>query len=61
MRGEREEAGETEVFKDREAGTSLVVQWLRLRLPMQGCGFHPWSGTKISYATWCDPQPPKKD
>ena len=31
-----------------------------LVLPMQGCGFHPWSGTKISYATWWGPPPPKK-
>ena len=36
MRGEREEVGETEIFKEREAGTSLVVQWLRFHLPMQG-------------------------
>ena len=26
-------------------GTSLVVQWLRLRFPIQGWGFHSWSGT----------------
>ena len=24
-------------------GTSLVVQWLRIRLPMQVHGFEPWS------------------
>ena len=23
---------------------SLVVQWLRIHLPMQGSGFEPWSG-----------------
>ena len=26
-------------------GTSLVVQCLRLHLPMQGCRFDPWSGS----------------
>ena len=36
MRGEREEVGETEIFKEREAGTSLVIQWLRFHLPVQG-------------------------
>ena len=25
-------------------GTSLVVQWLRIHLPMRGHGFDPWSG-----------------
>ena len=30
-------------------GTSLVAQWLRIRLPMQGHGFQPWSG-KIPHA-----------
>ena len=25
-------------------GTSLVVQRLRIRFPMQGTGFNPWSG-----------------
>ena len=25
-------------------GTSLVVQWLRICLPVQGRGFDPWSG-----------------
>ena len=29
--------------------TSLVVQWLRICLPMQGHGFEPWSG-KIPHA-----------
>ena len=24
-------------------GTSLVVHWLRIHLPMQGTGFDPWS------------------
>ena len=24
--------------------TSLVVQWIGIRLPMQGCGFNRWSG-----------------
>ena len=30
--------------------TSLVVQWLRIRLPVQGTGFDPWSG-KIPHTT----------
>ena len=28
---------------------SLVAQWLRIRLPMQGTWFDPWSG-KIPHA-----------
>jgi len=28
----------------RGLGTSLVVQWLRIHLAMQGCGFDYWSG-----------------
>ena len=36
--------------KRRKAGTALVAQWLRIRLPMQGIqGFEPWSG-KIPHA-----------
>ena len=31
------------------AGASLVAQWLRICLPMQGTGFKPWSG-KIPHA-----------
>ena len=30
-------------------GTSLVAQWLRIRLPMQGMGVRAWSG-KIPHA-----------
>ena len=30
-------------------GTSLVAQWLRIRLPMQGHGFKPWP-RKIPHA-----------
>ena len=30
-------------------GASLVAQWLRICLPMQGHGFEPWSG-KIPHA-----------
>ena len=30
-------------------GASLVAQWLRVCLPMQGHGFEPWSG-KIPHA-----------
>ena len=28
--------------------TSLAVQWLRLHLPMEGCGFDPWWGFPCS-------------
>ena len=31
-------------FKCMTSGISLVVQWLRLCLPVQGCGFDPWWG-----------------
>ena len=37
-------------FKNVYVGTSLVAQWLRIRLPMQGHGFEHWSG-KIPRAT----------
>ena len=30
--------------KNHMIGTSLVVQWLRICLPMQGHGLKPWSG-----------------
>ena len=28
----------------KNVGASLVAQWLRVCLPMQGHGFEPWSG-----------------
>ena len=34
-------------------GISLVVQWLRLCLPMQGYGLDPWSGSKESTCVLC--------
>ena len=33
----------------KKKGTSLVAQWLRIHLPMQGHGFEPWS-RKIPHA-----------
>ena len=30
-------------FKVKGLGTSLMVQWLRIVLPLQGHGFNPWS------------------
>ena len=36
-------------IKKKGKGASLVVQWLRIRLPMLGHGFDPWSG-KIPHA-----------
>ena len=35
---------------EKNAGTSLVVQWLRLRLPVQGCRCNPGQETKIPHA-----------
>ena len=32
-----------------KSGTFLVLQWIKIRLPMQGTGFDPWSG-KIPHA-----------
>ena len=39
-------------------GTSLAVQWLRLRLPMQWVreGSIPGWGAKIPHASWKNPQ-----
>ena len=37
------------ILSRNKAGTSLVAQWLRVRLPVQGHGFEPWSG-KIPHA-----------
>ena len=36
----------TQAFKNARTGTSLVVQWLRLRTPNAGVGarFNPWPG-----------------
>ena len=42
-------------IKQYDAGTSLVVQWLRLHALMQGHGFHPWSENLIPHGatmTW---------
>ena len=39
-----------EWIQDPVIQASLVVQWLRIHLPMQGHGFEPWSG-KIPHAT----------
>ena len=37
------------VLVKKSLGASLVAQWLRICLPMQGHGFEPWSG-KIPHA-----------
>ena len=43
-------------LKTPSTGTSLVVQWLRLRiLNAGGPGFDPWSGNWIPHATAKDP------
>ena len=36
-------------FKQAKIGTSMVVQWLRICLPVQGTLVNPWSG-KIPHA-----------
>ena len=36
-------------IKKKGKGASLVVQWLRIHLPVLGHGFDPWSG-KIPHA-----------
>ena len=41
--------GKKMALKNMKKGASLVVQWLRIRLPMQGTVFEPWSG-KIPHA-----------
>ena len=33
-------------------GTTLVVQWLIVLLPMQGTGFNPWSGNSDPMCQW---------
>ena len=43
----------------RNVGTSLVVQWLRIHLPMQGHRFEPWSG-KILHAAEQKPAHPNE-
>ena len=41
--------------KNRSPGTSLVIQWLRLRTSTAGgTGLIPGRGTKISHASWYD-------
>ena len=40
---------EKTIIQKETCGASLVVQWLRICLPMQGHGFEPWSG-KIPHA-----------
>ena len=36
-------------IENRYSETSLVVQWLRISLPMRGLRFHPWRWTKIPH------------
>ena len=43
------EQEKTDISDQEERGTSLVVQWLRLCLPVQVTQFIPWSG-KIPHA-----------
>ena len=38
------------ISQDAKLGTSLEVQWLRLRLPMQGVGVQSLVGPKIPHA-----------
>ena len=44
------------------SGTSLAVQWLRLRTPYTGgMGLIPGQGTKILHAAWCGQKKKKKE
>ena len=43
LQGKKEMEGKA-VYLKRVKRTSLVIQWLRIPLPMQGNGFDPWSG-----------------
>lgn len=64
------DACETEMFKDhvhhvvkgvRKGTTSLVGQWLRFLLPVQGAWVRfPDQGTKIPHAVWYGPPAPQK-
>ena len=33
-----------QLYKNKIGRICLAVQWFRIHFPMQGCGFHPWSG-----------------
>ena len=35
---------EKTIIQKESCGASVVAQWLRICLPMQGHGFGPWSG-----------------
>ena len=35
---------DTHMAKNPGSGTSLVAQWIRIHLPVQGTQAHPWSG-----------------
>ena len=45
------QSGAPSDFKNALSGTSLVVQWLRLCLPIQLVPFDPWLGAKIPQAS----------
>ena len=50
------------LIKNKVAGTSLVVQWLRLHVPNAGgLGFIPGWGTKIPHSATKDPECLNKD
>ena len=49
-------------FSNMSVGTSLVVQWLRLRASTAGdAGSIPGWGTKILHAAWCSQKKKKKE
>ena len=54
---------EDKIWRDKSsiAGTSLVVQWLRLRTSTAGgVGLIPGGRTKIPHALWCAAKKKKK-
>ena len=48
----QEDTGERDEICSEKEGTSLVVQWLRIRLPMQGTGVRSLVGELRSHRPW---------
>ena len=53
--------GSKSIDSSDQVGTSLVVQWLRLRpFTAEGLGSIPGPGTKTPHAAWCGQKKKKK-